>query len=171
MKAIERIFQYIEKKKLNKSEFERNSKISNGYLSKQLRRKADIGESILNNILENCPDINPEWLLTGKGNMLKDNKDISINTDNTLIDRIAQQAEQIGSLKNQIETLNETITALRSEQERYKKENSELRAATASKPVTVYEVPAVPAKLAAESGTAYKKKQKKRTKIAVKNQY
>ena len=72
MKAIDRIFQYINFKGLNKSEFERNTSISNGYLAKQLQRKADIGESILISILEYCPEINPEWLLTGKGNMLKE---------------------------------------------------------------------------------------------------
>jgi len=71
MKAIERIFQYIDNKKLNKSEFERKSGMSNGYLAKQFSRKADIGESMLNRILENCPDINPLWLLTGHGSMLK----------------------------------------------------------------------------------------------------
>lgn len=71
MKAIERIFKYIEIKGLNKSELERNTGISNGYLAKQLSRSADIGESILINILENCPDISPEWLLTGKGDMLR----------------------------------------------------------------------------------------------------
>lgn len=72
MKAIERIFKYIDYKGLNKSELERKSGISNGYLAKQFARKADIGESILNGILENCPDISAEWLLTGQGEMLKE---------------------------------------------------------------------------------------------------
>ncbi|MFV0505779.1 MAG: helix-turn-helix transcriptional regulator [Bacteroidales bacterium] len=34
------------------------------------KRNASIGEDILNQILDNCPDINPTWLLTGKGDML-----------------------------------------------------------------------------------------------------
>ena len=71
MKAIERIFQYIDYRGLNKQELERISGISNGYLAKQLSRKADIGESILKKVLENCPDISPIWLLMGEGSMLK----------------------------------------------------------------------------------------------------
>lgn len=41
--------------------------LSNGYLSKQYARKGGLGENILNQILEKCPDISPEWLLTGQG--------------------------------------------------------------------------------------------------------
>ena len=69
MKAIERIFQYIEQNGLSKSDFERKCGLSNGYLNKQMLRKADIGETILISILENCPNITPEWLLTGKESM------------------------------------------------------------------------------------------------------
>ena len=71
MKAIERIYKYIDIKGLKIAEFERKNSLSNGYLKKMLQRKADIGESILNSILENSPDISAEWLLTGNGSMLK----------------------------------------------------------------------------------------------------
>lgn len=71
MKAIERLMQYIEYKGLNNRTFEINNDLSNGYLGKQLLRKADLGESIIVKILDNCPDIDMEWLLTGKGSMLK----------------------------------------------------------------------------------------------------
>ena len=70
MKAIERLLQYIEYKGFNKRTFEIDNGLSNGYLGKQLSRNADLGEGILIKILENCPDLNPEWLLTGKGEML-----------------------------------------------------------------------------------------------------
>jgi phage repressor protein C with HTH and peptisase S24 domain len=46
-------------------------------------RKADIGESILNLILENSPEINPEWLLTGNGEMLK-NKATLVETQDII---------------------------------------------------------------------------------------
>ena len=71
MKAIERIYQYIDSKQIKVVDFERKNNISNGYLSKMKLRSAGIGEDILNSILENCPDINPVWLLSGKGEMLK----------------------------------------------------------------------------------------------------
>lgn len=74
MKAIDRIFQYIDHKSVSIAEFERNNSISNGYLSKMRRRSASVGEDILNIILENSPEIDPAWLLTGQGSMLREEK-------------------------------------------------------------------------------------------------
>ena len=73
MKAIQRLKQYIDYKGFNNSFFEKENDLSNGYIATQLKRNADLGEGILNKILDNCLDINPEWLLTGKGEMLKGN--------------------------------------------------------------------------------------------------
>lgn len=70
MKAIERLLQYVDCKGFNKRSFEIDNGLSNGYLGKQLLRNADLGEGVLNKILENCPELNPEWLLTGKGEMI-----------------------------------------------------------------------------------------------------
>ena len=70
MKSIERLLQYIDYKGLNKRTFEVNNDLSNGYLGKQLSRNADLGEGILTRILDNCPYLSPEWLLTGKGEMI-----------------------------------------------------------------------------------------------------
>lgn len=85
MKAIDRIYQYIDYKSLNIAEFERKSSISNGYLAKMRRGRAGVGEDILNSILENCPDLSPQWLLIGEGEMLRDNStyklDISENNN------------------------------------------------------------------------------------------
>lgn len=53
-----------------------NNDLSNGYLGKQLSRNADLGEGILTRILDNCPDLSPEWLLTGKGQMIISNLEI-----------------------------------------------------------------------------------------------
>lgn len=75
MKAIERIYQYIDFEKIKIASFEKSCGISNGYLAKMLKRNADIGESILIQILENCPNISPEWLLTGHGAMLRRSDD------------------------------------------------------------------------------------------------
>ena len=76
MKSIERLLQYIDYKGLNKITFEVNNDLSNGYLGKQLSRNADLGEGILTRILDNCPDLSPEWLLTGKGQMIISNLEI-----------------------------------------------------------------------------------------------
>ena len=71
MKAIERLYKYIDYKGVKPSPFEKEIGLSNGYLGKQLNRKADLGEGILIKIIENCPEISPEWLLMGKEPMLK----------------------------------------------------------------------------------------------------
>lgn len=80
MKTIERIYKYIEYKNVKPTRFEKNLGLSNGYLGTQLKRNADLGESILNTIINNCLDINPEWLLTGKGGMLRGSEIINNNS-------------------------------------------------------------------------------------------
>jgi len=71
MKIIDRIYQYMAQNGTTAAAFEKKVGLSNGYLSKQLNRKADIGERIILQILDNCPEISVEWLLTGEGDMLK----------------------------------------------------------------------------------------------------
>lgn len=70
MKAINRIFEYISAKGLKPTRLEKEIGLSNGYLRTQERRDADLGEGVLLKILDYCLDLNPVWVLTGKGNML-----------------------------------------------------------------------------------------------------
>ncbi len=79
MKAINRIYKYIDYKSISVAEFERLTSISNGYLSKMKRRSAGVGEDILNSILEKCPEISPEWLLTGNGDMIRSKEKPDMN--------------------------------------------------------------------------------------------
>ncbi len=71
MKAIERLYQYIDYKGYKPTIFEKDIGLSSGYLSVQKKRNADIGETVVNKINDNCQDISIEWLITGKGNMLR----------------------------------------------------------------------------------------------------
>jgi len=92
MKAIERVLIYLKHKKLNKSSFEKKVNLSNGYIATQSKRDADLGEGVLIKILDNCLDLNPEWLLTGSGEMLrqesKDYKIIEGSTDKVEDDKV-----------------------------------------------------------------------------------
>lgn len=92
MKAIERFFQYIEEKSIKPTVFERDNGLSNGYLATQLKRKGDLGERVLNTIVDSCTDINPIWLLTGKGEMLlqDENEVKNFSIDNQNIKRILE---------------------------------------------------------------------------------
>jgi phage repressor protein C with HTH and peptisase S24 domain len=84
MKAIDRIYQYLEYNNIKRTPFERKIGVSVGYLAKQKLRKADLGEGNINKILDYCPDLNPTWLLTGKGVMLLKNVNHS-NLPNSLV--------------------------------------------------------------------------------------
>ena len=67
---IDRILQIIDYKGINKSIFYKETGLSNGFLDKV----KDIGASKLELILNSYPEIDMEWLLTGKGEMLKSQK-------------------------------------------------------------------------------------------------
>lgn len=73
MKIIDRIYKYLDYKGIKAAPFEKQIGLSNGYLGKQKRRKADLGESIIIKIIDNCPDLDLTWLISGKGQMIKPN--------------------------------------------------------------------------------------------------
>lgn len=82
MKAIDRLYQYLEDKGVKPTTFEKDMGFSSGYLSVQRKRSADLGESVLKKILDNCQDIDPSWLLTGqKIQVSLDGNDKSRNTE------------------------------------------------------------------------------------------
>lgn len=115
MKSIERILQYIDRKGVSKRAFEMNNGLSNGYLGKQLARNADLGEGILIKILENCPDLSPQWLLTGKGEMiLSDLEEESIKKPPLKFSSDGLKDKYISLLERTIRSLEEKINDLNS---------------------------------------------------------
>jgi hypothetical protein len=67
MALKERINQFIDYKKISRSEFERRCGLSNGYTR---NIKENLGSQKANDILNAYPEINRVWLLTGEGQML-----------------------------------------------------------------------------------------------------
>ncbi|AJW64369.1 hypothetical protein VO54_02915 [Elizabethkingia miricola] len=65
---VDRILQFIHFKGIYKSTFYKEVGLSNGFLDKATK---DIGSSKVEQMLIAYPEINPSWLLTGKGDMLK----------------------------------------------------------------------------------------------------
>ena len=109
MKIIERLYQYFDFKGIKPTSFEKNIGVSNGYFKKMLMRKADIGESVLLNIIENSPDLSPLWLIFGEGDMIRLNDKeeiISYTSDNnSLIDKICELSAKNALLENELKEL------------------------------------------------------------------
>lgn len=67
MGTKERLLDFIAHKNMIVSEFERICGLSNGYVGNM---KNTVGRKGLNEIRRAFPDLNPEWLLTGRGEMI-----------------------------------------------------------------------------------------------------
>lgn len=67
----ERIKEYIDYKGIKIAAFEKSIGMSNASFGKSLKNKGAIGSDKLENILSIYKDLSPEWLLTGRGSMLK----------------------------------------------------------------------------------------------------
>lgn len=70
MNVNSRILEFVSAKGLSVAEFERLCGLSNGYVRKV---KDSLGKRGLSDILRRFPDLNSDWLLTGKGEMLLTN--------------------------------------------------------------------------------------------------
>jgi phage repressor protein C with HTH and peptisase S24 domain len=85
MKVIERLEVYIKKKGISLNSIDVALNLSNGYIGKQIKSKASIGSDILQKIISHLQDLNPTWLLTGKGDMiLKPHQSLSDSGKTTL---------------------------------------------------------------------------------------
>lgn len=125
-----RIKQYLDFKGISNRQLELSTGMSNGSFSSQLKRNKTIGVDRLENILNTYGDINPEWLLTGKGSMLKTNNTsvaLSISGNNNTQtggsivgrgeDNLQLKAE-INELKRQLAEKDKTISNLIKQQEK-----------------------------------------------------
>ncbi len=79
-----RIFEFIREKGLNKSRFEKEAGLSNGYINNV---KGKFSMKKLEQILNAFPDLNRDWLLYGEGDMLKDSVSNPVPGYDTLKDK------------------------------------------------------------------------------------
>jgi hypothetical protein len=163
------ILKFIEFKNITKYKFYQQTGITRGILDQD----NGMSEENTTKFLAYFSDINPEWLLTGKGKMLRGEEPdagppapIKLPTveGTNLIDEIKQQAEQIGILKNENKHQNELIKKLNSEIEQLKNRIGRLQSGageyghTAAKMQELYKFSEFPQSIAAEPPAVYGKK-------------
>ena len=99
--SVQRINKYIDFKGLTKKEVELKIGMSNGLLSSQIKNKKSIGSDKLENLLLNYTDVSSEWLLRGKGPMLKSEENSEKNSE----EEVLMLYRKITKLQEEIEVL------------------------------------------------------------------
>lgn len=110
---LERIKQYIDYKGISISAFEKSIGMGNASFGKSLKNGGAIGTDKLENILSIYPEISPNWLLTGTGEMLR-SIDVTLEPEDqrTLIDLVSSQKNEIKFLKDKLEEKDKIISDL-----------------------------------------------------------
>lgn len=77
----ERVGQYIDKKGISYYAFENSLGASRGSISKAVKEGKSIGSNVLETIMSIYTDINPNWLLTGQGDMFMGDDEFLMNRE------------------------------------------------------------------------------------------
>lgn len=128
MKAIDRFYEYLAEKSLKPTAIEKEIGLSNGYLSAQRKRGADMGEGMMLKVIDYFQDINPLWLLTGAGPMLRTDgvptlpditsTDTSMPSDTVilrLMDKVDEKDALLKEKESQINYLQSELRAMTAE--------------------------------------------------------
>jgi len=108
-KFIERLQLFQEKMGINDNQMTVKASLSVGLLGKAKKSGKDMAAESIEKILYAYPELSADWLLTGRGNMIKEAEDKPPMNDTAtvmqLVDTIRQQAQEIGQLKERIAQL------------------------------------------------------------------
>ena len=115
MEVKNRLTQYLSYKGIGQVSFANIAGLSRGYVNNIIN---SIGPTAQSKIAKSFPDLNIDWLITGKGNMLKE-ESVSTNLENTnqqsddmtiqkLLEALERKDKQINALLEQ----NSNLTAI-----------------------------------------------------------
>lgn len=105
MNTIENILKYIEYKGITKNEFCKKNHLNHSFF----HSSGNLTISTIKEIIKNYPDINLEWLITGKGDMIK--------KTTTESEQIQELQEKLALYQELIQTQKETIALLKKQLE------------------------------------------------------
>ncbi|CAA0172457.1 hypothetical protein TMP248_140018 [Tenacibaculum maritimum] len=71
MTIIERLTKYMDYKRLNANKVTVEANLSVGLIGKSIKKNTGLNSETIEKILHTYTDLNAEWLVTGKGEMLK----------------------------------------------------------------------------------------------------
>jgi len=107
MSVKERIIQYIDFKEMSKSAFCREIDVSPAYITSM---RKSIQPDKIESIAMNFPDLNIDWLLTGRGEMIRaDAIDGTLKTVQTLVMSSIDKNDIIDMMQKKIDELNSQI--------------------------------------------------------------
>ena len=99
----------MEKQGINDNQMTVKASLSIGLLGKAKKSGKDMAAESIEKILCAYPELSADWLLTGRGEMLRSELPAAGKTDPAtfmqLVDTIRQQAQEIGQLKERIAQL------------------------------------------------------------------
>lgn len=95
LKTIDRLMQFINYAGLSARQFDLSIGASNGYTLRMKKNNASIGSDVIENILKAYPQLNVVWLITGEGEMLKENEEELILDFDKLPTKKQNEIEQI----------------------------------------------------------------------------
>ena len=121
--VVERIKEYLDYKGISNAAFEKSMGLSNAAFRNLLIKKGAIGSDKLENFIILYPEVSPEWLVTGKGEMLttesrEEVEEVRANDKSMperLLDIIEGQKKQIETLLEMLKEKDEEINRLRVE--------------------------------------------------------
>lgn len=115
---LERLKEYIDKKGITIAAFERSIGMSNASFGKSLKNGKAIGTDKLENILMVYQDINLIWLLTGQGEMLKEEviqPSPSLPEDSFIYKMYQEKEKQVQQLTEELRAMERKVGNLEAE--------------------------------------------------------
>lgn len=97
---ITRLAEYLKYKDISTRSFEIKIGASDGMIRKAINTNKDIQSKWLYNISENYPDLNLQWLITGKGEMLKSESAVASISENKNVIPYYDDVASIGGVNS-----------------------------------------------------------------------